>query len=128
MTDKQNGKRLPAVPAQGQAPGLGELLGGLADLNVEVTLELGRSKISLEQARQLGENALLEVGAGHSEGFVVSGARDKHSLWPASPSHLPARGRPQRGICRERSEGQTDRKSTRLNSSHNRESRMPSSA
>ena len=67
MTDKQNGKRLPAVPAKGQAPGLGELLGGLADLNVEVTLELGRSKISLEQARQLGENALLEVGGAEGD-------------------------------------------------------------
>jgi len=66
QSDKKT-TRLPAVRAEDKPdPGLGKL-SGLQDVDVRITVEWGRTQITVEEALQLGEEALLAVDQRASE-------------------------------------------------------------
>ena len=60
-------QKLPAAKKDAAAPAnLGKLT-GLQDVDVEITVEWGRSKITLEEAGELGEKSLLHTDKSASE-------------------------------------------------------------
>jgi hypothetical protein len=85
---------------------------------------------ALDEALGLAEEA--DLGAGQAQGFVDA-VEDQAQALDAAVDHRAGAGRLQAGVHRQAEDGagvqlELDRKSTRLNSSHNSESRMPSSA
>ena len=85
--------------------------------------EAGYRELVTTVFRHCVEDVIREGRGGKETGILLSGGLDSNAVAAYAAPYLAARGK--KLYC---FTAVPDRKSTRLNSSHNRESRMPSSA
>ena len=60
MADKE-AKKNPSTPATASAESGGRSMAQIQDVDVEVSVELGRSTITLDHALEMGEQSLMEL-------------------------------------------------------------------
>jgi F-type H+-transporting ATPase subunit beta len=130
-------KSTAAKAAAGSAGRVTQVIGAVVDVAFDGELpailnaletDNGGNRLVLEVAQHLGENQVRTIAMDSTEGLV----RGQPVTDTGAPITVPVGpetlGRIMNVIGEPVDEAGPDRKSTRLNSSHNSESRMPSSA